>query len=390
MNPLHRREARSGRLLAKAAALGLALLLLIVGCSSPPRKPGLPPSASDLPLLRSGKICDLKPHFQQAQRNFPSSGDPWGTGEEIRVRSRRGEWRAEESYFFDQDGMLVGFLIIFPEGLPLKPYPVLRDTLSQLKSTVEFYQNLAGVPVGKAMETTALYLTGDETSTTQYLVVGTGKSARLLSASISKDPYYKLMSLYRREFLHRLAKEKKTEQRQGIGGPGSEDKEPFRSLQQFARGETALLRYCGTRDDAIAAHAYQEAIASGFSNKKLLAETHHKLGLALKAQGKLQQARGEIERSREILPNRPDVLNNLGEVYEELGERQKALSLFVKAVALKPNYALARFNLAEAYERVDRRRAIEEYETYLAIVEGIPEEAERASRAERRLERLAH
>jgi tetratricopeptide (TPR) repeat protein len=75
-------------------------------------------------------------------------------------------------------------------------------------------------------------------------------------------------------------------------------------------------------------------------------------------------------------------------VYEELGERQKALALFEKAVALKPNYALARFNLAEAYERVDRRRAIEEYETYLAIVEGMPEEATRARRAEQRLEQL--
>ena len=387
MNPFHGRQSSTDRLPLVAAGLGLVFFLMLA-CSSTPRKPGLPPSASDLPLLGSGKICDLRPQLQGAQSKFASSGEPWGSGKEIRVRSRRGEWRAAESYFFDQDDMLVGFLITFTEGLPLKPYPVLRDTLSQLTPSVEFYQSLAGVPTGKTMETTALYLTGDETSTTQYMVVGKGKTARLLSASMSKDPYYKLMSPYRREFLHRLATREKAERLQGAGGPGSEDKEPFRSLQQFARGETALLRYCGTRDDDIAADAYQQAIASGFTSKKLLAEAHHKLGLALKGQGKLSQAREHIERSLEILPNRPEVLNNLGEVYEELGERQRALALFEKAVALKPNYALARFNLAEAYERVNRRRAIEEYETYLAIVEDIPEEAGRASRAEQRLEQL--
>jgi len=39
-------------------------------------------------------------------------------------------------------------------------------------------------------------------------------------------------------------------------------------------------------------------------------------------------------------------------------------------------------------EKVDVRRAIEEYETYLALVEGIPEEERRMLLVEERLKRL--
>ena len=89
-----------------------------------------------------------------------------------------------------------------------------------------------------------------------------------------------------------------------------------------------------------------------------------------------------------IQPNRPEVLNNLGDVYRELGDQEKARKAFEKAVTLRPNYPLARFNLAEAYETVNPKLAISEYETYLALVEGIPEETDRATRAKQRLKEL--
>ncbi|MEC4668939.1 MAG: hypothetical protein VST65_05335, partial [Nitrospirota bacterium] len=62
---------------------------------------------------------------------------------------------------------------------------------------------------------------------------------------------------------------------------------------------------------------------------------------------------------------------------------------FEKAVALKPNYSVARYNLASAYETVNVRRAVSEYETYLALVEGIPEQEERATHARQRVEDLS-
>jgi hypothetical protein len=49
---------------------------------------------------------------------------------------------------------------------------------------------------------------------------------------------------------------------------------------------------------------------------------------------------------------------------------------------------VARFNLAEAYEQVNVKRAIAEYETYLALVEGVEEEQSRAAKAQERVQYL--
>lgn len=309
---------------------------------------------------------------------------PWGTGEELRVPAKRGTTAATESYFFDEDGLLVGYLIVFPDGLELKPYAVLRETLSQLKPSVEFFLSLSGLRTKGTPESSALFATGDVLSTTQYLVQGPIDSGRLLIATVAIDPYFQLLSPFRRDILARL--------RPNASGPapqlGTVDQDPLPSLLQFARGETALLGYCGTRDEALAADAYQKAVKTGFSTPRLVAEAHHKLGLAWKAQGQLDRARKELEQSLSVAPNRPDVLNNLGQVYKELGRRNRAIELFTQAVALRPNYPIARFNLAETYESQDARRAIEEYETYLALAEDVPEEQERVRRARSRVEEL--
>ncbi len=369
-------------------ALVLIMGLLTPGCSTPSRGPQLPPSASDLPLLESVRICDQKATFLQTRKGDPATQKPWGTGEEIGFRTNRGSTSAEESYFFDQDGVLVGYFMAFPHGLALDPYPILRGTLAQLKPTVEFYWSLEGLSGRGRPQTTTLFMTGDEKSTTQYLVFGEVDSGYLLAASQSIDPYHQLLSPYRQEFLDRMAERKGSQNTRRAQDADSDKEDPFVALQQFARGETALLAYCHTRNEALATQAYREAIAQGLSTQTLLAEAHHKLGLALKAQGQLTPARIEMEKALEVLPDRPEVLNNLGHVYMELGERQEAIAAFKKAVVLRPNYPLARFNLAEAYEDVNPRLAIEEYETYLALAEGIPGEAQRERRAEERLKAL--
>ena len=84
----------------------------------------------------------------------------------------------------------------------------------------------------------------------------------------------------------------------------------------------------------------------------------------------------------------PEVINNLGSVLAQQKKRAQAVPLLKQDIMLRPNYARARFNLAEALEKVDVRRAIEEYETYLALVEGIPEEERRMLLVEERLKRL--
>jgi tetratricopeptide (TPR) repeat protein len=296
----------------------------------------------------------------------------------------------DESYFFDEDSMLVGTVFTFPSGLDLNPYPILRHTLTQLKPTLEFYLNVANRSSKTSMDSSALYETGDEKTTTQYLVLGTREQSALLQASVTIDPYVRLFSPYRHEFLERLRHPRGQKPGQQLDSQGAEDKEPFLSLQQFARGQTAQLSYCGTQNYDTAVNAYQKAIASGFSNKVWLAESHHKLGLAWVGKGEYEKAKTEMLRSLAIRPNTPEVLNNLGTVYGKLGDKANALALFEKAVTLRPNYAIARYNLAEAYEPTNPKRAISEYETYLALVEGIPDEASRIALVQQRVKALKH
>lgn len=376
--------------IGKAWFCGIALTLaLLSGCGPPaPVRPNLPPSETDLVLLKSAALCDRKPAFHAKLPAAPQTGRVWGSGQEIAVSPAHSASHGEESYFFDEDGLLVGAVFTFPQGLDLAPYSVLRHTLSLLKPSLEFYLNVSQLATKANMDTSAIFETGDEKSTTQYLVTGTREHPVLLQASFTIDPYVRLFSPYRREFLDRLRHPGGGKLGQQIESQGSEDKEPFASLQQFARGQTAQLGYCGDKNYDVARDAYQKAIAGGFTNKVWLAEAHHKLGLAWEAKGEWDKAKAEMVQSLAIRPNIPEVLNNLGTVHTKLGDKAAALSLFERAVILRPNYAVARYNLAAAYESTNPKRALAEYETFLALVEGNPDEEARAAHARERMKVL--
>jgi tetratricopeptide (TPR) repeat protein len=368
----------------------VAVVSLATGCSgsAAPVKPPLPPSKTDLVLLASTALCERKAEFLKKHSQTTPTSRGWGSGFELTVPSENSASHGEESYFFDEDGVLVGTLFTFPKGLDLKPYPVLRRTLSQLKPSVEFYLNVAQLETRTNMESSSLLETGDEKTTTQYLVTDLHEHPILLAASITIDPYVRLFSPYRRDFLDRLRNPIEGSGGQKMESQGTEDKEPFSSLQQFARGQAAQLAYCGEKNYEIAADAYQKAIAGGFTNKVWLAEARHKLGVAWQAKGQIEKAKAELLQSLAIRPNIPEVLNNLGTVQVKLGDRAAGIGSFEKAVILRPNYALARYNLAEASESTNPKRAVSEYETYLAIVEGIPEEAARIAHVKERIKAL--
>lgn len=373
-----------------SAGLLLAVSLTI-GCGPKASiRPKLPPSETDLVLLKSTALCERKPEFLKKHAPATHTSRAWGSGQELMIPSGKSVSQGEESYFFDEDGLLVGALFTFPRGLDLEPYSVLRRTFSLLKPSLEFYLNVSQLETRANMDTSALYETGDEKSTTQYLVTGSREHQTLLQASFTIDPYVRLFSPYRREFLDRLRNPTGEKGGQKIESQGSEDKEPFLSLQQFARGQTAQLAYCGGKNYDVAGDAYQKSIASGFTNKVWLAEAHHKLGLTWEAKGQFDKAKAELLQSLAIRPNIPDVLNNLGTVHVKLGETTAAIGMFEKAVILRPNYAVARYNLAEAYEPTNPKRALAEYETFLALVEGIPEEEARATHARERIKALTH
>lgn len=371
--------------------IGMSLVIgLASGCGGAPSpvRPDLPPSESDLVLLTSVALCDRKTDVFKKLSQAALSSRSWGSGKEIVYPGAQSSSHGDESYFFDEDGLLVGAVFSFPSGLNLQPYPVLRRTLSRLKPSLEFYLNAAQLATKANMDSSAIFETGDEKTTFEYLVTGDQERSILLMASFTIDPYARLFSPYRREFLDRLRQPSGGKGGQKIESQGSEDKEPFASLQQFARGQTAQLAYCQEKNYDIAADAYQKAIASGFTNKVWLAEAHHRLGVSWEAKGQLDKAKAEMLESLAIRPNSPEVLNNLGTVEQKLGNKAAALSLFEKAVTLRPNYAMARYNLAEAYEPVNPKRAITEYETFLVLVEGIPEEEGRVAHVQERLKVL--
>ena len=368
----------------------ILVISVMIGCgqTSDAVRPNLPPSASDLVLLKSAALCERKTEFIKKRAPATYQTKAWGSGQEILVSHTKGASLGDESYFFDEDGILVGALFTFAKGLDLDPYPVLRDTLSRLKPSLEFYLSISQLETKANMDSSALYATGDEKSTTQYLVTGSPKHPILLQASFAIDPYVRLFSPYRRDFLDRLRSSGTGKSGPKIESQGSEDKEPFTSLQQFARGQTAQLAYCGNKNYDAAADAYQRAIASGFTNKVWLAEAHHKLGLSWAAKGHLENAKTEMLQSLSIRPNIPEVLNNLGTVHLKLGDKAAALGVFERAVTLRPNYAVARYNLAEVSEQTNPKRALAEYETFLALVEDNPEEEARAAQARERIKIL--
>ncbi len=365
--------------------------VLWVGCDTPPpaRAP-LPPSESDLDLAGPTKLCDSRQIFLERHPGVAPHIQAWGSGEELRIPPEKSRSKSEESYFFDEDGTLVGMLFVFRSGLDLAPYKTLRYTLSQLKPSLEFYLTVAQLADRQNMESSTIYDTGDEKTTTRYLVLGDRNAQRLLEASFTVDPYVKLFSPYRKEFLDRLRDTAQQTGGQHLDTQGAEDKEPFASLQQFARGQTAQLAYCGTKNQVIALDAYRKASVSGFTDKIWQAELHHRLGVSWEAAGDLEKAKSELVASLALRPNSPEVVNNLGAVYGKLGDKQNALASFEKAILLRPNYAIARFNVAEAIADTNPKRAITEYETYLAIVEGIPEEADRIALAQQRVKALKH
>ena len=348
----------------------------------------LPPSASDLALLGAAHLCDAQETIVKSWQGIRYQRVPWGAGEQLQRLGQSSQPDHDAFYFFNDEQRLVGAVFRYNQGLPLKPYPMLRQTLSELIPSSTFYIDPTQLLSQAGAQSAVLYRTGDYTSTTQYLVLESEDDPTLLVASFAIDPYEQLLSSYHETFLPGLNRSQSATPAESAPSPEADPSDDFLGRQQFARGEAALFGSCGTAQPAIAVEAYRQSIQHGLKDEARLAEAHHRLGLALRDQGQPADAQRELEQALALRPNAPAIINNLGRVLAEQHQQARAIKLFERAIVLRPNYAEARFNMAQSLERTDTRRAIEEYETYLALVEGIPREAQRIRFVQERVNKL--
>jgi len=369
--------------------VGLFSLCLLTHCSSGPSPSSLPPSASDLNLLGQAYLCQTETQARASWLKPGSQKTPWGNGsehfQEIFHPNKQGQW-----VIFNEDQTLVGVITVFPDGLSLDDYPTLRKTLSQLPPAREFYLTSSQLLEGQVPDSATLYRTGKATTTHQYyLRHQPGQDDHLIMAVFVLDPYEALLDGSHPKFLSYLhARSSPSELKTLFSTTPSSAGKDFLGLQQFARGEIAFFGSCGTKHPDIAQDAYQKAIHYGLPETKQLAEAHHRLGLSFIQLGKFSEAKASIEKALAIQPHAPNILNSYGTVLVKLEEIPAGIQAYEKALALQPAYSQARFNLAGALESINPKRAIQEYETFLVLVEDNPDESAKAAIAKAKIKTL--
>ena len=92
------------------------------------------------------------------------------------------------------------------------------------------------------------------------------------------------------------------------------------------------------------------------------ARPHNNLGIALSAEGKIEEAIDHYNQAIRITPDYADVYNNRGNAYAKLGQYKLAFEDYNQAIRLKPDYADAYYNWGYAYDKLDQyQQAIEHY-----------------------------
>ena len=374
-------------LLILKCVVGVVSLILLTHCSTGPPPSLLPPSDSDLNVLGQAFLCQTKTEAQASWLKPGSQKAAWGNGsehfQEITSPNKRGQW-----VVFNKDETLVGVVTVFPNGLSLKDYPTLRNTLAQLPPAREFYLTSSQLLEGQTPESATLFRTGKANTTHQYFLRHRpGKDDQLIMAIFVLDPYEALLDGNHPRFLAYLNDSTTPNTSTTATTQTSTDKN-FLGLQQFARGEISLFASCGTKRPAIALDAYQQAIHYGITETKQLAEAHHRLGLSFDHLGKFPEAKAAIAEALAIQPHAPNILNSYGTVLVKMKKIPAGIQAYEQALALQPAYSKARFNLAKVFESINPKRAIQEYETFIVLAEDNPEETSKVAIAKAKLKTL--
>jgi type IV pilus assembly protein PilF len=95
------------------------------------------------------------------------------------------------------------------------------------------------------------------------------------------------------------------------------------------------------------------ACAIGESSRKQ-ALYHYQMGVSYLGEKNITSALVELVEAEKLTPDDPEVLNSLGWAYFQKDKFDLAEQKFLKAISLKPNYSLARYNLGLTYMAMKR------------------------------------
>ena len=363
------------------------VLCLFTACGSgPPESPAQAALGPRITPVSAWSLCDRRETVLLNEAGRRTDRALWGLGEEITVYRQTAGRESEYHLFFDDRGLLVGYIGILYEGLDLATQP---DYAAWVAKQIPTEFLLPSRVSGKSPGHRSGRLYGDqgERVSARAIVIPQKERPMLFVDSNVLTSYAPLLSPYRPEYLRRVLPPAESAPRPALGPADSESRD-FISRQHFSKGEVAHFGLCGEKVVDAAIEAYQRAIEIGLSEPLYQAEAHHRLGLAYRDKGLLPQAAAAIETSLKIRPAIPEVVNHLGKVHALMGDKTRAAEAFQTAIGLKPNYANAHFNLAETIEDTQPRRALTAYENYLAYTGETPGEEERIEKAKKRIEAL--
>lgn len=76
---------------------------------------------------------------------------------------------------------------------------------------------------------------------------------------------------------------------------------------------------------------------------------------------KYREAKADFELAYKLDPRNPDLLNNLGVIYSHEGKKKKAISYFLAAERLAPDWELIAYNLALNFAEIGNRQESDKY-----------------------------
>jgi tetratricopeptide (TPR) repeat protein len=139
----------------------------------------------------------------------------------------------------------------------------------------------------------------------------------------------------------------------------------------------------GQFDEAVA--AYQKALQMQPDN----ARVYFGMGKILyNEKQEYHEAVAAYQKAIQIDPSFLDAHLSLGDAYEEKGLYQEAIERYGYVLSLDPNHPGASYGMALAYEKVDPKKAIEQWQRYIDLASTMPTEKEWVEIAQKHLNKL--